>query len=195
MGNAKMSAPPLTPPSRTGARMNACSYIDAINRTGIFDILAPFDPHIVGTLPLGISLPDSDIDIVCHAPDPNAAAEPVWTAFSAADGFALYRWSVKGRPMIAKFAAEGWPFEVFVSPEPVADQAGWQHFVVERRLLDLAGFSLRDQIMTLRMRGIKTEPAFATALGLPGHPYQAMSDLYPLSDMKLVEIISSSPEL
>jgi hypothetical protein len=175
--------------------MTSPTYKDAIHRTRILDLLAPFDPQVVGTLPLGIALPDSDIDIVCHVPDPDAASELIWTAFSSADRFALYRWSARGRPLIAKFETEGWPFEVFVSSEPVAEQSGWQHYAVERQLLGLAGSHLRDQIMTLRMQGIKTEPAFATALGLPGDPYQAMSDLYWLSEMELTEVISNSPEL
>lgn len=175
--------------------MTAPNYKDAIDRTGILDLLAPLDPQVVGTLPLGIALPDSDIDIVCHAPDPNAAVELIWTTFSPANDFTLYRWSARGRPLIAKFEAEGWPFEVFVSSELVADQAGWQHFKVEQRLLDLGGFALRDQIMTLRAQGMKTEPAFATVLGLPGDPYTALSALYGRSDQDLLRIIAATPDL
>lgn len=165
------------------AEVRRPTYQDAIRRSHILDLLAPFDPHVVGTLPLGIALPDSDIDIVCHSPNPDAVTELIWTAFSSADHFALYRWSVKGRPLIARFEAESWPFEIFVNPEPVADQAGWQHFWVEQQLLNLVGFVLRDQIMALRLQGMKTEPAFATALGLAGDPYEAMSNLYGMSDM------------
>lgn len=105
----------------TASSMINSSYEDAIHRTGILDLLAPYDPRAAGTLPLGIALPGSDIDILCHALDPNMPAEPIWAAFSSADGFRLYRWSARGRPLIAKFEAEGWPFEVFVSSEPVDD--------------------------------------------------------------------------
>ena len=175
--------------------MTASSYQDAIRRTGILDLLAPFDPHVVGTLPLGIALPDSDIDIVCHAANPGALAEPIWTAFSTIEGFALYRWSAKGRPLVAKFEAEGWPFEIFASNQLVSDQPGFQHFKVEQRLLDLGGFVLRDQIMTLRIQGVKTEPAFATVLGLDGDPYAALSALYDRSDQDLMDIIAMIPDL
>jgi hypothetical protein len=175
--------------------MTTPTYEDAIHRTGVLDLLARFDPHVIGTLPLGIALPESDIDIACHAPDPDAASELIWTTFSSADDFALYRWSARGRPLIAKFEAEGWPFEVFVSPELVADQAGWQHFKVEQRLLDLGGFALRDQVMALRLQGMKTEPAFVTVLGLPGDPYTALSALYGRSDQDLLEIIAATPDL
>lgn len=96
--------------------------------------------------------------------------------------------------MIARFDAEGWPFEIFASTD-IEDQPGWQHFMVEQRLLDLAGFALQDQIMTLRMQGMKTEPAFASVLGLPGNPYQAMGALFERSDIELAGILASAPDL
>ena len=175
--------------------MTAPSYHDAVRRSRVLDVLAPFDPHVVGTLPLGLALPNSDIDIVCYAEDFDAMADLIWTAFRSADGFALYQWSASGRPLIAKFEAEGWPFEIFASAEPIIKQSGWQHFRVEQRLLDLAGFALRDQIMVLRMQGMKTEPAFALALGLNGDPHEAVSDLFGLSDPELAEVIYRTPEL
>ncbi len=41
------------------------TYQEALRRTGLLRILAPFDPHVVGTLTLSVARPDSDIDIVC----------------------------------------------------------------------------------------------------------------------------------
>lgn len=175
--------------------MKSKTYEDAIRRAGVLELLAPCDPHVVGTLPLGIAVRDSDIDIVCHAPDRDALADLIWEAFGAANGFAIYQWSAKGRPLIARFEAKGWPFEIFASADAIADQAGWQHFRVEQRLLSLAGFALRDQVMALRMRGMKTEPAFAAVLGLPGDPYAAMSALFARSDLELAEIAAKAPEL
>ncbi|UGV28760.1 DUF4269 domain-containing protein [Rhodopseudomonas boonkerdii] len=171
--------------------MSCPSYEDAIHRTGILDLLAPFDPHVVGTLPLGIALPASDIDIVCHAPDLNEIADLIWQTFRSAKGFVMYRWVVKGRPLIAQFEAEGWPFEIFAAADPVEDQAGWRHFKVEQRLLGLAGSVLHDRIMMFRMQGLKTEPAFAAALGLAGGPYESMNKLCDATDKELVEVLAT----
>ena len=169
-------------------------YEDAIRETGVLDILAPFDPHVVGTLPLGIALPRSDIDIVCHAPDRNAIAQVIWAKFRSADGFALYQWSARGRPLVARFEALGWPFEIFAATEPVEDQAGWRHFRVEQRLLNLAGVALQNQIMAIRTRGLKTEPAFAAVLGLPGDPYDALCSLFGMSDMELAALLAAATD-
>jgi hypothetical protein len=48
------------------------TYTSAVDSSAVLELLRPFDPRIVGTLPLGVAVPGSDIDIVCHAPDPNA---------------------------------------------------------------------------------------------------------------------------
>jgi hypothetical protein len=167
-------------------------YEEAVRRTDVLGILAPFDPHVVGTLPLGVARPDSNIDIVCCAVDQSATATLLWEHFREADGFALYQWSAKGRPLIARFKAHGWPFEIFASVDPVSEQPGWQHFEVERRLLELGDTALRAAILALRIAGEKTEPAFATVLGLPGDPYRAMSELFRASDDGLNELLTKS---
>ncbi len=64
------------------------TYQDALRRAGLLRILEPFDPHVVGTLPLGVARPDSDIDIVCCAADLSAAVELVWKHFGEAESFA-----------------------------------------------------------------------------------------------------------
>jgi hypothetical protein len=64
---------------------------EAIRRTNLVQILAPFDPHIVGTPPLGIALPDSDIHIVCCAADQSIIAALLWDHFREADGFGIYQ--------------------------------------------------------------------------------------------------------
>ena len=38
----------------------------ALQRTDVMALLAPYDPHVAGTPPLGLDLTDSDIDIVCE---------------------------------------------------------------------------------------------------------------------------------
>ena len=45
------------------------SYEEAVAESDVMEDLASFDPRVAGTPPLGLDLPDSDIDIVCFASD------------------------------------------------------------------------------------------------------------------------------
>ncbi len=161
-------------------------YREALSASGVLERLGAFDPHVAGTPPLGLDLPDSDIDVLCHAPDAATFAELVWTCFGALEGFALRQWTASGRPVIATFRAHGWTFEIFAAAESVARQAGWRHFLIERRLLALGGAAFRNRVMALRRQGAKTEPAFAAALGLDGDPYAALLALEPLTTEALI---------
>ncbi|QOZ36099.1 DUF4269 domain-containing protein [Bradyrhizobium sp. CCBAU 53421] len=165
--------------------MKAGHYASAVTSSAVIELLKPFDPRIVGTLPLGLAVPGSDIDIVCHAPDPNAFAEIVWDHYRSADDFALYRWTSGTRPTIARFVWDGWPFELFGDRSPVDQQQGWIHFEVERRLLALDDGRLRRAVGKLRADGLKTEPAFAAVLGIPGDPYRGLLGLAAETDAAL----------
>lgn len=149
----------------------------ALERSEVLSVLAAFDPRVAGTFPLGIDMPGSDIDVLCHAPDAQAFARAVWAAFRTVPGFAMHQWVGAERAVVAAFTMHGVPFELFASPIPVDAQVGWRHFTVERRLLAERDASFRDAIISARQAGMKTEPAFAHVLGLAGDPYAALLDL------------------
>lgn len=169
--------------------MRDASYWAALAQSGALQVLAAFDPHVVGTLPLDIAVDGSDIDIACHAPDPLAFTSAVWTAFASFERFSIHQWVGGGRPVVASFRILGWDMEIFGSCMPVAEQPAWRHFDVEKRLLSLGGQRLRDAVMRFRAAGMKTEPAFAAALGLAGNPYDALLSLQMLGDDRLRSII------
>ena len=51
---------------------------------------------------------------------------------------------------------------------------GYLHMVIEYKILLQKGESFRQQVIALKQSGLKTEPAFAQLLGLPGNPYTAL---------------------
>jgi len=169
--------------------MDRPHYLEALRRTNILSTLAPFNPCVVGTPPLGLDRPDSDIDIICFAPDADAFACAIWSAFGAHPAFRMWQKTGQDRPIVATFADAGWMIELFGQASPITDQFGWRHFVVERRLLALGGEVLRAAVMARRADGMKTEPAFATLLGLDGDPYLALLDLQSWTDMALVTLL------
>lgn len=171
--------------------MERPSYSDALDRSGLLAALARFDPHVAGTPPLGLDLPGSDIDVLCHAPDAHAFASAVWDFAGSLEAFTIRQWTGDGRPVVGAFRVHGWPVELFGEATPVAHQRGWRHFEVERRLLALGGETLRAAVMKRRRDGMKTEPAFADVLRLTGDPYLALLDLEVVSDEALSQMLRS----
>lgn len=167
-------------------------YRRAIERLGILDVLRDCDPRVAGTLPLGIDVPGSDIDFLCHAADAGAFTQLVWSAFGDHAAFSIRQWAGDERPVIASFEAHGWAFELFGHPSPVAVQRGWRHFEVERRLLTLGGAPLRHAVRERRRQGAKTEPAFADSLHLKGDPYVAMLEIHSCNDGQLCQLLAES---
>lgn len=167
-------------------------YERAVEESGVLTTLSAFDPHVAGTLPLGIDIATSDIDILCHCVDPIVFTDIVVSAFGGASRFDIAQRRSGTRAVVARFFLLEWDFEIFAEAIPVACQPGWRHFVIERRLLALGGARLRDAIIALKQAGLKTEPAFARVLALEGDPYEAMLDLEPVTDEALRERLRSA---
>jgi hypothetical protein len=169
--------------------MKRPDFREVIHRTGVMRALAEFDPHLAGTLPLGLDLSTSDLDVLCHAPKPDLFAIALWVAFGNEANFSLRQRIDADRPVIASFTVHGWLFQVFGQVKPVVEQAGWRHFLVERRLLKLGGPPFRAAVMRERSLGMKTEPAFAAALRLKNDPCLALLDLERHDDAALSDLL------
>ncbi|KMS51544.1 phage capsid protein [Sphingobium cupriresistens LL01] len=152
----------------------------------ILTTLSRYDPHVAGTPPLGLDVPTSDIDILCHALDLDRFTTHVWNAFNSSADFRIWQWSGGDKPVIAAFKAEGWQFEIFGQARPVEQQRGWRHFLVEQRLIRLGGKDFVEAVMAFRRSGMKTEPAFAAALDMEGDPYELLFDIASLDEDALV---------
>jgi hypothetical protein len=168
------------------------SYEEALAECGVLSVLAPFDPRVVGTPPLGLDVPDSDIDVVCFAPDAHTFTDTMWRNFSNAPGFVAKQLMRSSRPVVVSFKVVGWRIELYGEAIPVEQQRGWRHFAVERRLLSLGAEGLRRAVLALRQQGMKTEPAFAAALRLEGDPYLALLDLDEQDDETLIAVLRAS---
>jgi hypothetical protein len=174
------------------AEITRTDYKIAVHQLGIMDALAAYDPHIAGTPPLGIQTETSDIDILFCAPHPEVFVADVSKYYAQMSGFRIWQWTSKDRPVVATFHTYGWDFELFASPLPVAQQSGWRHFEIERRLLSLGGGGFRRAIRTLRQDGLKTEPAFWTALKQEGDAYLGLLSLEQATDDELRAQLASS---
>jgi hypothetical protein len=176
--------------SSTGAECIRAEWQEALAASKVLEALRGLEVRLVGTLPLGVDVATSDIDVVVHSEDPNEVAERLAFPGLPFDELKLWRWCRAPRPLVAAFNFGEWPFEVFASPQPITQQDAWRHFEVERRLLVLGGVEMRDAVRTRRLEGLKTEAAFAELLGLAGDPYEAISGLFAKNDDVLLALIN-----
>ncbi|MBM3127074.1 MAG: DUF4269 domain-containing protein [Chloroflexi bacterium] len=163
----------------------------ALQSLGIFRVLRAYTPVLAGTIPLGVDIRGSDLDIICHARDLDAFARAVTDAFSARPGFRLARVTIKRIPsLIANFDHAGFPIEIFGQPQPVTEQNAYRHLIVEARLLKIGGERARRAIRQMKNAGLKTEPAFARYFGIAGDPYEELLRLSRLSVRELKELFA-----
>lgn len=163
-----------------------------IHRYSLCGMLRAYHPVLVGTVPLEIQIPGSDLDLICEVHDFACFADDLRRHFGHFPEFRLTRRKVLGVERIkANFFCENWPVEVFAQPIPVHRQNGYRHMMVEARLLRLFGEDFKRAVIRLKQSGFKTEPAFAALLGLEGDPYLRMLELADWSDEKLAAKFTS----
>jgi hypothetical protein len=153
----------------------------------IMEILAPFDPILVGTIPIGIDVAGSDLDIICQWKKVPVFLQHIRKSFSERSNFQMVveKWG-RSYVVIANFTEGGIPIEIFAQSRPAHLQNGYRHMVIEHQILEKMGSLFRERIIELKQQGVKTEPAFAQVLGLRGDPYKALlkvdlESLHPLS--------------
>ncbi|MGZ9585315.1 DUF4269 domain-containing protein [Paenibacillus marinisediminis] len=152
----------------------------------ILEPLIQVDPVLVGTVPLALNIPGSDLDIVCEVHDPDVFAEDVGSMYAGFDDYETEIGSTRGIPFVCiRFTCEGWPIEIFGQPVPVSQQNGYRHMVAEYRILQLIGPAGKERLLRHKLNGEKTEPAFAQYLQLSGDPYEAMLELADADDAAL----------
>ena len=162
----------------------------ALQQHAVLAALQVYDPILVGTFPIDSMVAGSDLDIICEVHDCVEFNRRVSQHFShcPAYSFRLLR-SGELPGWVASFYLEGFEIEVFGQPIPTKQQHGYRHLVVEARLLAVGGSALRERVRQLKAQGLKTEPAFAKLLALPGNPYQALLALETCTDQQLHQLV------
>lgn len=150
---------------------------DVLAELQIMDRLREFDPILVGTIPIGIDLPESDLDIICCVSDFKEYQEVITERLGS---ISTLKFSCEpgkaeaAESLVVQFTYKDWLFELFAQPVPTVLQNGFRHMVVEHRILNILGEEARQSIISLKQSGVKTEPAFAKLLGIEGDPFQQL---------------------
>jgi hypothetical protein len=154
---------------------------ETLRSLGLPEALQAYHPVLAGTVPLGVDIPGSDLDIICQADDLPTFADHLKQLYGDRPGFTVRLTEKQGLPTcICNFNTEQFPLEIFAQPRPAAQQNAVRHMLAEARLLALVGSEAsqaREAIRRLKLAGLKTEPAFARHFGLDGDPYETLLHL------------------
>ena len=158
----------------------------------LWTLLAGFNPLLAGTIPLNIDIPGSDLDVLCEVTPAETPrfSELLRTHYGHRPGFQLRQQTIGAQAsIIGSFRYRGREVEVFGQAVPTAQQNGFRHLLIEAAVLEAGGEAWRRAVRRLKKQGLKTEPAFARLLQLPGNPYEALLTLEGKSEAEIRGLI------
>ncbi|MNK19038.1 hypothetical protein D3C87_372560 [compost metagenome] len=138
----------------------------------IFDKLKEYNPILTGTFPININIKNSDLDIILESDDLIEAKDFFINEFQNQKEFEIQFCKINNiDSLVCNFILEEFPIELFAQNVPSQLQNAYRHMVKEYEILEKEGGEFRRQIINLKEKGWKTEPAFAKLLELKGNPY------------------------
>lgn len=167
-------------------RQRECFRI--LNSLNVMEVLGKYSPILVGTIPIEIDVAGSDADIICSSSSLDEVKRVVNKYFSQYPNF--FEKLLPGKYYVANFEFKDFEVEIYVESTPSKEQYAYKHMIVESRILKLMGLDFRDQIITLKKQGYKTEPAFGILLNLDDS-YNELLELADFSEAELLSFLST----
>lgn len=138
----------------------------------LWQILDDYNPVLAGTIPIGIDIKRSDLDILCEVSEFDTFKILVQKEFAVYEDFSLEEGELRNESYLSvSFKCSDFIIEIFAQDTPVTEQHAFRHMIIEDYFLLTRGEAFKAKIIALKNQGIKTEPAFAEVLGLSGDPY------------------------
>lgn len=154
----------------TGNKKQQEAYA-AINSLDILKHLKSYNPVLCGTLPIGIDITSSDLDIIMEVHDFDLFEEKINALYSNMKNFKVKRLTIRGREVVkSNFIFHNFEFELFGQAKPVHKQNAYLHMIIEHNLMKKDP-SLKGKVLNLKKQGYKTEPAFCKILNITEDPY------------------------
>ncbi|WP_226683098.1 DUF4269 domain-containing protein [Sutcliffiella horikoshii] len=146
----------------------------AIIELNILNDLHIYNLVVCGTLPIGIDVKDSDLDIIMEVRELDTFANKLYTLYADKENFTLKRKTIRGKEVVkANFTFHDFEFELFGQAQPILKQYAYLHMKIEYELLERDP-DLREKVISLKKQGYKTEPAFCKLLNISGDPYEGL---------------------
>ena len=149
---------------------------EVLTKYQVFPKLKPYSPVLAGTIPIGIDIESSDLDIICEVDlqfEEDFLDDIMFSRLIPADvEVKVENILVNGeKSIVLNFMLEEFPIEIFGQNKPSLAQNAYRHMMAEYRILRDKGEEFKQKIIELKKQGIKTEPAFGMLLDLE-NPYK-----------------------
>ena len=162
---------------------------------GVLDVLAPYQPVLVGAYPLGIAAPETPVEIVCRATDLGAFARVMERMYGESEGFALHGGSLDGEEAVfAELAVDGVPREVGAQPEHVHRRLGAATLGIDRVLAESPP-ATRRRLAAAVAAGEDWLDAAVDQLGLSRTALESLANANPALVARVMGIRRPGPEI
>jgi predicted metalloenzyme YecM len=169
--------------SITNFEKNSCAD-SALKSLRLGELFLENYPLVVGTLPLGISVAGSDIDVVMESSDFEHTHGELKKAYGKFDEFELFSSrNDQGGYLCCRFKVHNTQVEFFVQDKHPTLQRGYNHYNIEEQLLKVGSEEFRLKLVEQRKQGIKTEQSYCNVLGISGDPFINLLSWSNLSDL------------
>ncbi|TDO96584.1 DUF4269 domain-containing protein [Flavobacterium sp. 245] len=161
---------------KSGNEKQILAY-ETLIKNKVLEVLAEFNPILVGTIPINIDIENSDLDIICYWQNKSHFIEKITSLFKNKPAFEIREAIINQQEsIISSFKLDNFEIEVFGQNIPTKNQNGYRHMIIEHQILQSRDEIFRQEIIKLKKNGHKTEPAFAKLLGLKNDPYSELLD-------------------
>jgi hypothetical protein len=164
--------------------------------TGLLDLLAPYQPAIVGAYPLDIAVPGARIEIVCRAADLPAFARVLRATYGERDeDLAVYPGTLDAEDAVfAEFTLDGLPLEVSAQREHVHRRLGAATLGLSRAL-EQAGPVTRARLAGAVAEGQDWLDAGTQQLDLSRTALESLSTANPALVARVMGVPRPGPRL
>jgi hypothetical protein len=149
---------------------------EVLTKYKVFEKLSDFSPILAGTIPIGIDIDGSDLDIICEVDfrfEEDFLDEIMFSKLIPFENMATVENIIlnEEKCIVINFMLEEFPIEIFGQNKPTTQQNAYLHMIAEYKILQEKGGDFKQKIIELKKKGIKTEPAFGMLLNLE-NPYE-----------------------
>ena len=177
---------------KMGSDRQQAAFITVIE-LDLFSVLADYDPLLTGTLPLGLDLPDTDLDVICQVEDFAEFGMVMRAMYGYYDEFEYTETAREGIPSVTcSFRYNRFRIRIAGQPIPTREQEAYRRTTAAARLLRMAGETALEDVRRLRSAGMQTNLAVSAYFQLEGAPEQALAELANASAEELMDIITQS---